>query len=160
MSGRGFRRHGGFRRKSLSSRHYPGRYGPKIACHPGYVDCPERETKVHFRECLECENFKVWHEKDQGLKRCWHEYKDLESRGRYDGTWDDHPENFDPETFTRLQEKKHINEEVNREMELERAELDRKAEELLQDPTYYYGDLWKMDEGEEEDEDDDEEEYP
>jgi hypothetical protein len=127
-------------------------------CSPGMVDCKERKQQVHFHECLECGNFRVWHAKDDGLKRCYHEFKDLESRGFYDGTWDDHPENFDPETFESIQEQKRLNERLNREMELERAELDERAEELANDrsPEDYYGyEFYESDE-----EDDHEEDEP
>lgn len=93
------------------------------------VDCPERGAKVWFDECVRCEKFALWHSKDE-IQRCWHEFKALEARGYYDGTWQDHPENYDPETFAQLREEKRNRERVLREMEAERAELARLAEEL------------------------------
>lgn len=160
MKGPGFFKHGGFGKIGFLNKQYTGNYRPSIVCQPGYVDCPELKKKVHFTECLECDKFQVWHEKDGEMKRCYHEFKDLESRGFYDGTWDDHPENFDPDTFAEIQERKCLNEEVNRELEQEFAEYESKAEELKEDPSYYYGDHW-MEDGEEPEEDnsDDEEDY-
>lgn len=131
MSGMGFWKHGGYGGTGFLHKKYTGTSRPSIVCDPGMVDCPERKEKVHSRDCVECEKFQVWHEKDEDFKRCFHEFKDLESRGHYDGTWNDHPENFDPETFRRIQEEKRLNEEVNREMELERQELRSQAEELM-----------------------------
>jgi len=93
------------------------------------VDCPERGIKVWFDECVRCEKFALWHEKDE-IRRCWHEFKALEARGYYDGTWDEHPENFDPDTFAQLQEEKRNRERVLAEMEAEKAELAHLAEEL------------------------------
>lgn len=151
MPGPGFWKHGGF-----------GRAG--FVCQPRMIDCPERKEQVHFIDCLECGKFRVWHAKDDDMKRCWYEYKDLKSRGYYDGTWDDHPENFDPETFAEIQERKRLNAEVNRELESEFAEFRSKAAELEEDPSYYYGEYWtyREEEGEqdseEEDEDQDEDE--
>ncbi len=94
------------------------------------VLCPEQDREVPYIDCLKCERFAVWHPKDEGFRRCWYKFKDLESRGYFDDTWDDHPENFDPETFARLQEEKRHREEVWREMEAEQAELARLADEL------------------------------
>lgn len=97
---------------------------------------------------------------DGDMKICWYEYKDLKSRGHYDGTWNDHPENFDPETFAEIQERKRLNAEVNRELESEFAGHESKAKELAEDPSYYYGDYWKFEEEDEDQtEDDDEEDY-
>lgn len=104
--------------------------GTKIAPYSKSVDCPESGCEVCFSDCLRCTNFQQWHEKDDGLRRCYHEYLDLDSRGYYDGTWDDHPENFDPETFERIQERKQRNEAFFQEMESEREKLDKMAEEL------------------------------
>ncbi len=137
---------------------YTGRHRPSVVCNPGKVDCPEQKKEVRFTECMECEKFKVWHEKDGDVKRCWYEYKDLKSRGFYDGTWDDHPENFDPDTFAQIQERKRLNREVNRELESERFELREKAEELAEE-------LEELEEQQEEEqeitdeEEDDEEDY-
>ena len=111
-------------------KHFTGRHRPSIVCNPGKVDCPEQKKEVRLTECMECGKFKVWHEKDGDVKRCWYEFKDLKSRGFYDGTWDDHPENFDPDTFAKIQERKRLNREVNRELESERLELREKAEQL------------------------------
>lgn len=147
MAGAGIRRQGGYRRKGFGKhrrfrrtgylrRYYRGRYRSRAVLRPGKsarpaeVDCPEKGGSVCFSACAGCEKFRVWHEQDEGLRRCYHEYKDLESRGYYDGTWDDHPENFDEETFERIQERKRLNEEVNRELEQERADLGMNAEEL------------------------------
>jgi hypothetical protein len=126
------RRGGQRRRANISanslSKSFSG--GGKTPPYSMSVDCPECNEQVCFGQCLRCEKFQVWDEKDEGLKRCHHEYLDLESRGYYDGSWDDHPENFDPETFERIQEQKQRNEEFYRNMESEREELERMAEEL------------------------------
>jgi len=159
MKGPGFLKHGGFGRSGFLNKYYTGKYRPAVVCHTGEVDCPERKQKVHFSECLECEKFRVWHSLDGGLKRCFYEYKDLKSRGFYDGTWDDHPENFDPETFASIQERKRLNEEVNRELEQEFAEFESKTEELAEYPSYYYGDFWMEEDAEDQSEEDDEEDY-
>lgn len=116
-----------------TSRHRPAR-----VCNPGTRECPELGKEVYIFECLECEKYAIWHEKDE-FRMCYYEFKELESRGRYDGTWDDHPENFDPETFERIREEKRRNEEINRELDLERAELEKRAEELEKKfpPSYF-----------------------
>lgn len=138
MRGMGFWKHGGYGGLGFLHRHYTGSYVPARAGFTRPVDCPERKEQVHFLECVGCELFRVWDEQDGDLRRCYHEFRDLKSRGYYDNTWDDHPENFDPETFAEIQEKKRRNEEINREMELERAELERRAEELEKNSDSYY----------------------
>ena len=110
----------------------PGRRYPGLAIVGPPVLCQEQGREVPYIDCLKCERFAVWHAKDESFRRCWHKFKDLESRGYYDDTWDDHPENFDPETFARLQEEKRHREDVLREMEADKAELARLAEELAQ----------------------------
>ena len=159
MPGDGFWKHGGFGKMGFLHKNYTGRFVPAAACHTRKIDCPERKEEVDFLDCLECGKFKVWHPLDGELKRCWHEFKDLEERGAYDGTWDEHPENFDPETFARLQERKRLNEEINRELESEMALLERKDEDV---PAHY--DPYGRDEDDfpeecPEDGDDDEDEY-
>jgi len=100
-----------------------GRYVPQ-------VDCPERGAKVWFDECVRCDKFALWHKND-GIRRCWHEFKALEARGFYDEEkWLSFLEKADPETFAELQEEKRNRERVLREMEAEKAELARLAEEL------------------------------
>ena len=125
---------------------------------------------VSFSDCLKCSNFQDWEQKGEG-KMCHHEYKDRKSRGYYDGTWEDHPENFEPETFKRIQEEKRLNEQINRKMDNEREELQKMAENLAKDSQsleefykYMYGKPDKDEEIEtDEDEfdnyDNDEEEY-
>jgi hypothetical protein len=133
------------------------------------VDCPERGEKVWFDACVRCEKFAVWHSKDE-ISRCWHDFKALEERGYYDGTWDSHPENFDPETFVQLQDEKRNRERVLREMEAEKAELERlaaKLKETSRDGDYdefpWLNDDYEDDEEDEEaaqtDENEDEHEY-
>lgn len=128
------------------------------------VPCPDNKCGdcVSFRDCAECQNNQVWDEKDGDFKRCYHDYKDLESRGHYDGTWDDHPENFDPETFERIQDQKRLNAEINEDMEREKEEMERRGEELeknSQSVYEYYKDKYGGDyedydeEGDEDDED-------
>jgi hypothetical protein len=144
------------------------RHRPAKVCMPATRECPDLAREAYIFECLECEKYKIWHGMD-GFKRCYYEFKELESRGFYDGTFDSHPENFDPETFARIQERKRLNEEVNRELESERPELARKAEELAANdsPSNYYEYYWEHEseeESEEEEEpdqtdDDDEEDY-
>jgi len=101
-----------------------GRYVPQ-------VDCPERGAKVWFDECVRCERFQVWHSADGDFKRCFYEFKDLEARGFYDEEkWLSYLEKADPETFAEIQEEKRNRERVLAEMEAEKAELARLAEEL------------------------------
>ena len=107
---------------------------PRKACYTRPVDCPELGEQVSFVTCLRCDRHRIWHEKDE-VACCWYEYRDLKSRGYYDGTWDDHPENFDPETFQRIQEQKRLYESINREMEQEKIELQSRAEELLEEDS-------------------------
>lgn len=96
------------------------------------VHCAACGGQVSFRACVECIKFKKWDEKDQG-PRCYHEYEDLESRGHYDGTWEKHPENFTPEEWNRYQEDKRRNEEINRQMEREKSELNRLAKKFQEE---------------------------
>ncbi len=146
---------GGFRGMGFLQKYYTSRYRPPKACSAGMVDCSERKEKVHFIGCLKCERFQVWNANDGDFKRCYHEFRDLSSRGFYDGTWDNHPENFDPESFERIQEQKRRNEEINREMELERAELEKKAELAKERSPYdYYGyEYYESDEDDDSEED-------
>lgn len=109
---------------------YTGKYIPSIVCQAGEVHCPDKKEQVHFSECVQCEKFQVWHEKDGEFRRCHHEFLEMESRGFYDGTWNDHPENFAPDAFAKIQKSKQLNEEINREMEVERNELEWRSEEL------------------------------
>lgn len=171
MKGPGFWKHGGMVRPGFLNKRCTGRSRPAAVCQPCPIDCPERKEQVHFVDCLECEKFQVWHSMDGDMKSCWYEFKDLKSRGHYDGTWDDHPENFDPETFAEIQERKRLNAEVNRELESEFAEFKSRAEELAVDSrtSNYYEYYWEdendedSEEGEKLDqdqtEDDDEEDY-
>jgi hypothetical protein len=131
---------GFLKRINLYASGYMPNYWRNFIPDPGEVDCPEKDERVHFSKCVQCEKFQLWHEQDDGLRRCYHQYLDLKSRGHYDGTWDDHPENFDPETFARIQEQKRRNEEIRREMELERKELEKLSEEMEKEgnPVYEY----------------------
>jgi len=110
---------------------------PRLPYPRGYagplVHCPEEGRDVAFVRCLKCPKFRVWNAQDGDFRRCWYEFKDLESRGQYDGTWGDHPENFDPETFAEIQERKRINEQFARDFEREKAEMERQADELEQE---------------------------
>lgn len=107
---------------------------PRRACYTRPVDCPELGEQVSFVTCLRCDKHRIWDPKDE-IKRCYWEYKDLKSRGFYDGTWDDHPENFDSETFQRIQEQKRLYQSINQEMEQERTELQSRAEELQKEDS-------------------------
>ena len=91
--------------------------------------CPELGREAYVFECLECEKYRVWN-KSEGIRMCYYEFREWDSRGLYDGTWDSRPENFDPETFERIQEERRRNEEINRELEQEWEELEIRAEEL------------------------------
>ena len=112
---------------------------PARVCTPPARECPELGREAFVFECLECEKYAIWHEKDE-YRTCYYEFKELESRGHYDGTWDDHPENFDPETFARIQEQKRWNEQVNMELETEWQDLERRAEELAEKDSHVNGD--------------------
>lgn len=171
MPGDGYWKHGGYKGLGFLYKKYTGPSTGPFPCDPGYEYCPEIGGNVHFSECVVCENFRVWHEADGDFKRCYYEFKDLESRGQYDGTWNDHPENFDPETFKKIQEEKRRNQELNLKAEREKVELERRAEELLKEPEWRetYGMEFREDSeedqheedkeflDEEEDEEDDEE---
>ena len=93
------------------------------------VFCPDVDKEIAFAVCLECPKFRVWNAQDE-IRRCWHEYKDLEARGYYDGTWDEHPENFDAQTFAEIQERKRVNEEFARDFELDKAKMAELAKAL------------------------------
>lgn len=137
--------------------------------YPGSADCPEAGKTISFENCLACPKFAVWNPQDE-IRRCWHEFKNLESRGYYDGTWQDHPENYDHETFKEIQERKRLNEEFLKEFEQEKVELARLAEELAEksrdrdrDDFYWLNDDYEDDEEDKEDDgsaqpDEDEEE--
>jgi hypothetical protein len=102
------------------------------AFYPGSADCPEAGKTISFENCLACPKYAVWSPQDE-IRRCWNEFKDLEARGYYDGNWEDHPENYDPETFERIQETKRLNEEFAADFEREKAEMARLAEKLARD---------------------------
>ncbi len=103
--------------------------GARRLFYPGSADCPEAGATISFENCLRCPKYAVWSPLDQ-IRRCWHEFKDLESRGYYDGMWEDHPENYDPETFERIQETKRLNAEFAADFERDKAEMARLAEEF------------------------------
>jgi hypothetical protein len=105
-------------------------YGRAAAGPP--VHCPEAGHEIAFAHCLGCERFAVWNAQDE-IRRCWHEYKDLEARGYYDGTWDEHPENFDAQTFAGIQERKKINAEFAGDFELDKAKMAELARALEDD---------------------------
>jgi len=92
--------------------------------------CAEAGEEIAFIDCLTCSKFAVWKPQDGDLKRCFYEFKNLASRGYYDGTWDDHPENFDPETFAEIQARKKLNAEFEADFEREKRELACLADEL------------------------------
>lgn len=93
------------------------------------VYCPELNEEIPWTRCLSCENYQVWNQKD-GVRICRYEYEDLKSRGYYDGTWDEHPENFDPEEWERLQEERENAERVRRELEEDWERLESKREKM------------------------------
>jgi hypothetical protein len=128
--------------------------GARRRFYPGSADCPEAGRTISFQNCLHCPKFGVWSPQDGDFRRCWHEYKDLGARGHYDGTWQDHPENYDPETFARIQERKRLNEEFAADFEREKAEMARLAEELEKKlpPSFFYEDF-DLEDGDEDDDD-------
>jgi len=122
-----YNKRGGFRRVPPLLMPSP-RFRGRLPSPP--VFCPAQRKEIAFAFCLECPEFRVWSAQDGDFRRCRHEFLSLAARGFYDGTWDDHPENFDAETFEQLQEEKRIRERVLAEMEAEREQLERMAEEL------------------------------
>jgi hypothetical protein len=115
-----YNRRGGFRRVPLLP--MPRlRFRGRLPSPP--VFCPEAGREIAFAFCLECPEFRVWSAQDGDFGRCRHEYLSLQARGYYDGTWDDHPENFDPETFERIQERKRLNEEFARDFDQEKVKM-------------------------------------
>jgi len=144
---------------------YDKRFGPPTFC-------PEAGKEIAFINCLTCAKFAVWNAQDGDLKRCFYEFKNLASRGYYDGTWDDHPENFDSETFAEIQARKKLNAEFAADFEREKRELARLADELARnsyddsfDDFYWLNDDYKDEDekGEEDEEsakdDEDEDEF-
>ena len=136
--------------------------GSRRSFYPGSAECPEAGKTISFENCLSCPKYALWNAQDE-IRRCWHEFKDLESRGYYDGTWDDHPENFanEPEVFEEIQARKRLNEEFAVNFEREKPELERMAKDLaansrLSDTYEYY---WEC-EGQDGDGEEDEEEKP
>ena len=110
--------------------------GARRRFYPGSADCPEAGETISFENCLHCPKFGVWSVQDGGFRRCWHEYKDLESRGHYDEEkWLSHLESADPQTFARIQERKRLNEEFAADFEREKAEMARLADELEKKPA-------------------------
>jgi hypothetical protein len=124
-----YNKRGGFRR-------YPGipmprlRFSGRMPSPP--VFCPEAAREIAFAHCLECPEFRVWNARDGDFRRCRQEYLALQAKGYYDGTWAEHPENFDPETFAEIQERKRVNEQFAQDFEREKAEMARLAEALEQ----------------------------
>lgn len=155
---------GGLKRFVTTQLPRPRYRGRVIAGPPTY--CAEAGKEIAFINCLTCEKYAVWNAQDGELKRCWKKFKDLESRGYYDGTYDSHPENFDPETFAEIQARKKLNAEFLADFEREKPELAGMAEELEKKfPPSFYSEYYGLDdEGEDEEEDDlqdgdDEDEY-
>jgi len=105
--------------------------GARRRFYPGSADCPEAGETISFENCLRCPKYAVWNAQDE-IRRCWHEFKDLEARGYYDNTWDSHIENFknEPEVFEEIQARKRLNEEFAADFEREKAEMARLAEKL------------------------------
>jgi hypothetical protein len=140
--------------------------GTKIAPYSKSVNCPESGCEVCFSDCLRCENFQQWHEDDDGLRRCYHEYMDLESRGYYDGTWNDQPGQYTYEEWVQYQEELRRNDVIDSsEMEREWSELERedeefekRAEEMERKADSEYDEYLKDKYGDQEDEGDHEEE--
>jgi hypothetical protein len=72
------------------------------------VDCPESGCQVGFRTCCECNQFQVWHEKDDGMKRCYHEYKKMKDKGEYENMVTAPPSEEDQENFDKTVEKERL----------------------------------------------------
>lgn len=156
MKGPGFWKHGGaWGGGSLHKRHTGSSRGPAAP----FKDCPECGGQVCFTECVRCKNFQVWHEDDDGMRRCYHEYMDLESRGYYDGTWNDQPGQYTYEEWKQYQEELRRNEVIDSgEMEREWAEFEREAEDQEEEGDSDYDEYLKGEYGEYEDEGDHEDE--
>jgi uncharacterized coiled-coil protein SlyX len=112
--------------------------------------CPELQKTISFAGCLGCERYQIWHERDEA-KTCWYEFQDLKSRGYYDGTWDFHPENFEPDEWEELERQRETNERVNREIDEDWERLEQRRQKIREM-------LEKMDAGIDSDFEEDEEE--
>jgi hypothetical protein len=126
------------------------------------VFCPEAGREIAFAVCLECPKFRVWNAQDGDFKRCWTSFKALEARGYYDGTWDDHPENFDPQSFAEIQERKKINAEFAEDFERDKAEMAELAKALGKEfpPSYFSERPWLNETDEEGESDESDEPAP
>lgn len=100
-------RRGGHKRLTdLISTRFSNRFsrGSKPPPETRPVDCPESGCKVCFGTCTQCSKFQVWDEQDDGLPRCYHEYRDLKSRGHYENTVGDPPSEEELESFSQAVE--------------------------------------------------------
>lgn len=97
---------------------------------PVPVHCQELDEEVDLRDCFKCDLYGRWAEEyGDTLELCRHEFEDRQSRGYYDGTWDEHPENFEPGEWENLQERKKLSEDAiaKTEAEWEAMESDRRV---------------------------------
>lgn len=160
MPGPGFWKHGGYGGMGFLHKYGEASSIPAKAGYVKPIDCPERKQQVHFIDCLECEKFRVWHPADGDMKRCWYEFKDLKSEGLYND--EEYLKNADYEPWKKVQEQIKFNEEVNRELESERIELERRAEELASSrrSSGVYEYYWEHESEEEDSEDSEDDEKP
>jgi len=117
--------------------------------------CPDLQKTISRAGCLDCDKFQIWHERDE-TKRCWHEFQDLKSRGYYDGTWDFHPENFEPDEWEELERQREINEESRRKSEEDWQRLEQKRQKIREMLEKIDNGVYSDVEGDEEEEDDEE----
>lgn len=158
MKGPGFWKHGGAWGGGSFHKNYTGSgRGPAAPS----VDCPESGCEVCLSTCLKCENYNHWHEQDE-VRRCYHEFLDLESRGYYDGTWNDQPGQYTYEEWVQYQEELRRDDLIDSEMEREWAEFERedeeferRAEEMERKADSDYDEYLKGEYGDHEEEEDD-----
>jgi len=129
------------------------------------VDCPERDGKVTFGDCLCCDKFQVWDDGagEEGIKRCKYEYEDLQTRDRNDGTQNQHPEDLDAETWNGAELEREDNERAPAGFEDEGRELEPRGRVTREESNKAKSDResqrFIMDDEDEDEEDDEEADY-
>lgn len=101
------------------------------------IKCGESNSLVTLEACWKCEKYRVWHEKDKGMRRCYYDYELLASTGFYDD-----PPEPDESAEREMEELIKRNEQIAEEMESERRELEALAQSLAKRmPSYLLDDI-------------------
>lgn len=115
------------------------------------VDCKEANSLITLEACWQCCKYREWHKKDGDLRRCYYDYEFLASTGFYDD-----PPQQDESPKREMEEIIRRNEQIAKEMEIEKRELEALAQLLEKRMPSYLFDESEGD-GEEEGEENDEE---